>query len=90
MQVICKRALAFRHPGSIKKIHRVAPSANVQEAPDWVRDTSGFQTAKRDGSIREVVFKELDAPVEKPSAADLDADAKDKTVKDATKSKTTK
>jgi len=60
MQVKCKRTIAFRRTGAKKLTVTVAASKDIQGAPDWIRDTSAFKTATRDGSITEVIYKEVE------------------------------
>lgn len=57
-----RQAITFTHPGKWNKQTqryegapgekvRVAPSARVQEVPDWVGTTEGFKQAEKDGFV---------------------------------------
>jgi hypothetical protein len=75
MKVIFKRALLFRGPKG-EKFH-VNASANPLDAPEWLRSTSAFQLASKDGVAIEVISKEVPKPKAVASQDDKSQDGSD-------------
>jgi hypothetical protein len=79
MHAIVKRALHFRHPsGERKKDIIVRASNDPQVVPDWVKETTAFAHATKDGSIYEVVPQKRIEPKEAPAPTDTGLSGDDK------------
>lgn len=83
MKVIFKRALLFRGPKN-EKFH-VTASANPIDAPEWVRSTSAFKLASKDGVAIEVIQAEAPKPKAAASQDENDGLQDDGKVDDADK-----
>jgi hypothetical protein len=92
MYVIAKRSILFVNQDDIQEAakggvakaprkHLVAFSKDPQEVPDWIRDQSAYETAAKDESIVEILYKATKAPqavaVTTPAVVDLTKMKKD-------------